>query len=170
MHAGICSTCLTPDILVHLVDMLWSNSETFDTGGNQGIVHGFWGHDVDSVNATVTNPSWTAMRLQLRHWAIDSWDSGERACVLVDDVEVWSLSRGACSCSPFASYFGDSNISDPQSGESAGEPDDCYFDVDVVVGLAGRSSFVLTLGSTIGSAASDKSWGFGRVSMAHAGL
>ena len=101
------SICLISVILVHVVDMLWSNSATFDTGGDQGIVHGFWGSNVGSVNANVKNPGWAAMRLQLRYWAIDSWDSGERAYVLVDDVEVWSFSRASssgCSTKPWRLY------------------------------------------------------------------
>ena len=168
--AASCDPCPATRACEHHLGMtgLWSNSDTFDTGGDQGIVHGFWGSDVGSVSVNVTNPGWArpwGMRLQLRYWAIDSWDSGERAYVFVDDVEVWSFSRASSSgCSPFASYIGESNIPAPFRGLA------CYFDVDVVVGLAGRSSFVLTLGSTIKSGAHDESWGFGRVSMALVGL
>ena len=171
MHAGLCFTCLMLDNLVRMLVSQWSNTKTFDAGGDQGIVHGFWGSDVGSVNANVANPGWAGMRLQVRYWAIDSWDANERGYVLVDDVEVWSLSRESRhSCSPFASYIGDSNIPDPHDGDSTDGSDDCYFDVDVVVDLAEKSSFLLTLGSTINSAAHDESWGFGRVWMADAGL
>ena len=66
-------------------DLIWSNANTFD-GGSEGVVHGVWGGNLKSVHTTVpVPPEAKSAVISLRYWALDSWDSGEVARVLVNE-------------------------------------------------------------------------------------
>ena len=117
-------------------DLEWSNAGTFDAGGSEGIVNGFWGSEVTSVSTTVpVAEGFTTAVLRLRYWAIDSWDGGEHARVAVDGTAVWELDRaeGAHSCGGFSAYSGDANIPDPWAGGN--ENHRCYFDLEYFICL-----------------------------------
>ena len=96
--------------------MFWSNGLTYNSGADVGIVNGFWGGDeAQAVSATISVPSGaTAAVLELRYWALDSWDGGETAYIQIDGTTVWELDRdGYNDCAGWEDYTGDADIPDP---------------------------------------------------------
>ena len=145
--------------------LVWSSVVMYQAG-SEGALNGIWGAEVKSVTTTVPiSPGTGNVRIQLRYWAIDSWDGGEAGRLKVDGVEVWSKTRQS---------YGNCDGGWTNAGSSAGIPDPwngngnqiCYYDVDVTVNVGGTStknSFQLTLTADINSAKTDESWAFNRL-------
>jgi hypothetical protein len=160
----------------------WDQKERFTASG-EGKLHGIWGSEVQHTSATINLPPLypqqqaqeRILRIQLRFWAIDSWDVGETGSVKANGVTLWSATRTLRACRWVVSagleseacleYFeapASSGVPDPHNGES--DKDRQFFEVDVIFIVArGKTSFVLSLHASLNQASSDESWAFNRL-------
>ena len=71
----------------HFTTAGWSNQLSTSTG--DGMVHGNFGVSHGEVTKTFTAiPEHKTLKLSMRYWAIDSWDS-EDGIIKIDGTEVW---------------------------------------------------------------------------------
>ncbi len=101
-----------------------------------------------------------SLRVQMRYWAVDSWDGGEAGLVWVDGNSIFNNARSdphQCTA-PWTSYGG--AFPNPWSG--ARSQDVCFMDIDTTLPHTGNS-VVLAASSTIDQTAGDESWAISNV-------
>jgi hypothetical protein len=96
-----------------------------------------------------------SLRVQLRYWALDSWDGGEAGVVTVDGVTIFNQGRSEYSTctSPWSAYGG--SFPNPWAGERS--QDQCYMDIDSTVAHT-SNTVTLSFSSNIGQGIEDESW------------
>ena len=95
-------------------DLAWSNSKKTATGKTAGTIHGYFGKDTTSITTTVSGAG--NIRIQLRYWAIDSWDGGEKGLIRINGIDKKVLTRQYNNnCDGWSTAFSSSGINDPRS-------------------------------------------------------
>ena len=151
-------------------DLAWSNSKKTATGKTAGTIHGYFGKDTTSITTTVSGAG--NIRIQLRYWAIDSWDGGEKGLIRINGIDKKVLTRQYNNnCDGWSTAFSSSGINDPwrqSMGVDESRSLRCYRDV-VIEHQVNGPTFTVTVG-TVGSGLNqdleDESWAFGNLQIA----
>jgi len=131
----------------------WSNTTT--STFTDGVAHGPFGTGVDLSRTYTGLPTHKKVRIFVRYWAIDSWDS-ETGQLYVDGTLVWSKTRTNaenCSAGGWSTYT--NTLPNPWNGDNDNHK--CYEDIDLVVDHT-SGSMTVKFSSTIDQAASDESF------------
>ena len=161
---------------IDVSNLEWSDKQT-TTAGSEGVIHGIFafpnnkGSKVQSVFAHV--PAKGEVHIQLRFWALDSWDEGQLATLEIDGTTVWSKARWKFNGDNKGCFHGWKNadmaadISDPWQSQREQR---CYWDVDITHNVSRTAApcphdistkcFKLTVGANIEQSHSTEAWAF----------